>query len=88
MGFLVLLHPHRHCHDWQYRDAKKDYDAVMSAVFDGAIILCHDLYGTTVDAMEIAVPRLIAEGYQLVTVSQLLEYSEKSLEAGELYFRG
>ena len=71
--------------DWKTRDADKVYDAIMSQVKDGDIILCHDLYGTTVDAMERVIPDLIAQGYQLVTVSELLSYGEKDVKAGTVH---
>ena len=62
--------------DWKTRNADKVYNAIMSQVKDGDIILCHDLYDTTVDAMERVIPDLIAQGYQLVTVSELLSYGD------------
>ncbi len=71
--------------DWKHKDADAVYEAVMEEAKDGAIILCHDLYETTVAAMERAIPDLIAQGYQLVTVSELLEGNGKILEAGKVY---
>jgi peptidoglycan/xylan/chitin deacetylase (PgdA/CDA1 family) len=58
----------------------------MSQAKDGAIILCHDLHGSTVDAMEMAIPALIEKGYQLVTVSQLLTSQGGEVEAGKVYY--
>ena len=74
--------------DWKSKNASAVYKEIMNCVHDGAIILCHDLHKTTVDAMETVVPALIEKGYQLVTVSELMEYSDKSLEAGKIYYRG
>ena len=37
-------------------------------------MLCHDLYESTATAMDRVIPELIAQGYQLVTVSELLSY--------------
>ena len=74
--------------DWKSKNASAVYKEIMNCVHDGAIILCHDLHKTTVDAMETVVPALIEKGYQLVTVSELMEYSGKSLEAGKIYYRG
>lgn len=73
--------------DWKTKNADAVYNEIINNASDGAIILCHDLHKTTVDAMETVIPKLIAEGYQLVTVSQLMEYSEKTLEAGKMYYR-
>jgi len=60
--------------DWRYRDADTVYNAVMERVKDGSIVLVHDIHPTTVDAMERLIPDLQAAGYQLVTVSELIEY--------------
>lgn len=71
--------------DWKHKDADKVYDAIMKDVKDGDIILCHDLYESTVDAMERVIPELLAQGYQLVTVSELLAYSDKEIIVGKVY---
>lgn len=60
--------------DWKFRDAEIVYNAVMSRVKDGSIVLVHDIHPTTVDAMERLIPDLQAAGYQLVTVTELIEY--------------
>ena len=73
--------------DWKSKNAVAVHNEVMKYACDGAIILCHDLHKTTVDAMETVIPALIEKGYQLVTVSELMEYSEKTLEAGKMYYR-
>ena len=73
--------------DWKYKDANTIYNTIMSQVKDGDIILCHDLHGTTVDAMEMVIPALIENGYQLVTVFDLLASSDQEITAGEVYTR-
>lgn len=60
--------------DWKTRDAQSTIQAVRDNVKDGDIILMHDLYDTTADASEVIIPELIAQGYQLVTVSELASY--------------
>lgn len=71
--------------DWKTRNADATYRAVMQGAEDGAIILCHDLYGETVDAMERVIPELTARGYRLVTVTELLTADARTVEAGRLY---
>ena len=71
--------------DWKYKDPTRIYNSIMKDVKDGDIILCHDLHGTTVDAMEKVIPDLIAKGYQLVTVTELLSHGEKGITAGNVY---
>ena len=52
---------------------------------DGSIILCHDKQQKTVDAFRMIVPELLERGYQLVTVSELLHYSDDGFHAGWIY---
>ena len=71
--------------DWKYKDANRIHSTILKNVKDGDIILCHDLHGTTVDAMERVIPDLIEQGFQLVTVSELLAHSSKEITAGGVY---
>lgn len=71
--------------DWLSRDAETVYQKVMAEVKDGRVILCHDLYPSTLEAMKRIVPELTAQGYQLVTVSELMSCSEKPIEYGRVY---
>ncbi|MBR4933293.1 MAG: polysaccharide deacetylase family protein [Clostridia bacterium] len=73
--------------DWKYRNAETVHKKIMNSAYDGAIILCHDIHKTTVDAMETVIPALIAKGYQLVTVSDLLSINHDILTAGAVYNR-
>ena len=73
--------------DWKYRNADTVHDKIMTDVYDGAIILCHDIHGSTVDAMETVIPELLDMGYQLVTVSDLLSVRNEVLTAGAVYNR-
>lgn len=59
--------------DWKYKDANYVYNTVMESAADGAIVLLHDLHETTAEAMERAIPDLLAKGFRLVTVSELIE---------------
>lgn len=58
--------------DWKIRDKKHIYDSVMKNVKDGDIILMHEIYGTTADAVEKIVPALQKKGFQLVTCRDLV----------------
>ena len=48
--------------DWKSRNADTVYDVVMNQTRNGSIILLHDLYGTTADAVERIVPALLEKG--------------------------
>lgn len=63
--------------DWKSRDAKKVYKAAMKAK-DGDIILMHDIYQSTAEAVKKIVPKLLKKGYQFVTVSELVKYKSGS----------
>lgn len=73
--------------DWKSKNAKSVVKIATSQAFDGAIILMHDIYPSTADAVEKIVPMLIKEGYQLVTVSELIAYKNdgEAPKAGQQY---
>ncbi|MBR5437740.1 MAG: polysaccharide deacetylase family protein [Clostridia bacterium] len=73
--------------DWKTKNAEAVYNEIMKDAADGHIILCHDLHKTTVDAMEKVIPALIKEGYQLVTVSELLTCRGGEISAGKMYYK-
>lgn len=73
--------------DWKSRN-KKSVLNECKVIQDGDIVLMHDLYPSTADAVEKLVPRLIKEGYQLVTVDELLYYNGIKAEAGKVYANG
>ncbi len=86
--------------DWKYSDSKhedrsedernadinKIVNDVLAKVEPGDIILMHDIYEFTADMSEILIPRLVEEGYTLVTVSELCEHYGTELKPGEVYF--
>ena len=71
--------------DWQTQNSYCSVQTVLENVKDGDIILMHDMYEASAEAVETIVPSLIAEGYQLVTVSELAEYRGMILQEGEEY---
>ena len=71
--------------DWKTRDAASTIETVKNEVKDGSIILFHDLYDSTGSAMETLIPYLIEEGYQLVTLSELLYHKKGGAVSGEVY---
>lgn len=71
--------------DWKYRNASRTVQTVLGSVKDGDIVLMHDLQTSTADACEILIPELRKRGYQLVTVSELLESRGITPQAGGVY---
>lgn len=72
--------------DWKNRNSSSVVSSVKGSVRDGSIVLMHDLYGSTANATKIIVPWLIDEGYQLVTVTQLMQLKGIYMEPGKLYY--
>lgn len=71
--------------DWKSRDKDQVIKNIIDVVQDGDIVLMHDLYSSTADAMEVVIPKLIEMGYQLVTVDELFEAKGITLQAGNIY---
>ncbi len=71
--------------DWKTRDAAQTVQAVLGKVKDGDIVLMHELYGASGDAACTLIPALTAQGYQLVTVSELAQF-RGGVQGGKLYY--
>lgn len=71
--------------DWKSRNAKKVFNRVKKEVKDGDIILMHDIHPETAQAVKKIVPWLSEQGYDMLTVSELMERKGKKLEAGKAY---
>ncbi len=73
--------------DWKSRNSKSVLNE-CKVIQDGDIVLMHDLYASTADAVKKLVPRLVKEGYQLVTVDELFHYKGINAEGGKVYMSG
>ena len=63
--------------DWKSRNANSVLKSIQSVGnLDGKIILMHGIYDSTAQATEKLVPELLKKGYQLVTVSELIQYRQ------------
>ena len=72
--------------DWKYKDAQKIFDNVINNVKDGSIILLHDAYKTSVEALRLILPKLYTMGYQVTTVSDLAAKKGVTLENNKVYY--
>ena len=72
--------------DWKTKNADDTYKMVMTAT-DGDVVLLHDIHEYNINAVERFVPDLIAEGYQLVTVSEMYEARGETLDPGTIHYR-
>lgn len=71
--------------DWRYRNVKHIVNYIKENVHDGAIILMHELYESSYESLKIILPWLYANGYQVVSVSELAKIKGKTLETGKAY---
>ena len=75
MGYRYVLWSWRvDTRDWASVSVQSVVDTVMNNVRDGNIILFHDYVSgksPTAEALEILIPKLLEQGYQFVTVSDL-----------------
>lgn len=71
--------------DWRYKDINHIVNYILDNVSDGSIILMHELYQTSYEALKIVLPKLYAMGYQVVSVSELANIKGRTLEAGHAY---
>lgn len=71
--------------DWKSRNADKVVKRCRN-VKDGDIILMHDLYPSTAEAVERLVPYLTKKGFQLVTIDELFYYKKLQTAPGTVYY--
>lgn len=71
--------------DWESRNKDKVIEMVMNNIKEGDIILFHDLYESTRDAVKELMPLLKEQGYQAVSVGELFKSKGITLEAGTSY---
>ena len=72
--------------DWRSKDPNAIIATTMSEVHDGAIILMHDIYPTSVDAIPTLVDTLRGAGYEFVTISEMAKLRGVQLTPGVAYY--
>jgi len=60
--------------DWKYHNSKKIINNILKNISDGDIILMHDTYSATYNAVDQILPMLSDLGYQVVSISELFYY--------------
>lgn len=73
--------------DWSGVSAEEIYNSIFNNLFSGAIVLMHDGYQNTVDALARLLPDLKEQGYQVVSVSALAKIHGCALRNGGEYIR-
>ena len=73
--------------DWKYKDKDRIADYIVSNAHDGAIVLLHDLYETSVDGALLAMERLEKEGYAFVTIDEMIKIKDIQLDINKNYYQ-
>ena len=71
--------------DWEVRDAEKVRDNILNDAYDGGVVICHDLYESTVQGVLDAVDVLLQDGWQFLTLSQYYQTIGMEPEPGQVY---
>ena len=71
--------------DWTGKQADEIADYIVSEAEDGDIILLHDIFEESVQGAVAAVDRLKKQGYDFVTVDELLARKNIQEEGGKVY---
>lgn len=68
--------------DWKTKNAQSTIDAIQGNIKDGDIVLMHELYDATSQACDTVIPWLNQQGYQMVTVSELIQFRQAAVAGG------
>ncbi len=71
--------------DWKYHNSKRIVSRTLNKIQDGDIVLMHDIYSATANAVNNLIPALKSMGYSFVTVSELFYAKEVELKKGGVY---
>lgn len=72
--------------DWKTRNAQKTFETIKSQVKNGDIILCHDTYEATADAVDLFIPWLVEQGYQVLSLEEIFSYYDGGAKPGTVYY--
>lgn len=72
--------------DWKSQNKDAIMETTLAQIHDGAIILMHDIYQTTVDTVPVLIDRLRQEGYEFVTIPELARERRVKLLTGQVYY--
>lgn len=73
--------------DWKYKNKDKIANYIVENAYDGAIVLLHDLYETSIDGALLAMERLEKEGYAFVTIDEMISLKNVKLDKKKNYYQ-
>lgn len=63
--------------DWKHRNAQQLLPNIKNNLHNNAIVLMHDIHQSTADGLDAVLAYLQGQGYEFVTVSEILPYRQK-----------
>lgn len=69
--------------DWKTKNVDAIFNEVIGKVTNGDIVLMHDIYETSVQAVDKMIPALLEQGFQIVTISELAVAKQINLLPGQ-----
>ena len=71
--------------DWSSKNKDAVIEETLNNITDGSVVLMHDLYESTIEAVEYLIPELKKQGYQFCTVHELAAIKGIELVNGQEY---
>lgn len=71
--------------DWKLRDADKIAQFMVENIGDGDIVLLHDIHAETIDGVIKGIDLLKEQGYEFVSLDELVAYRKVVLENNKAY---
>lgn len=72
--------------DWKNKNTESILATTKEQLHDGAVILMHDIYDTSVDAVPVIIDELRKDGYEFVTIAELARLRHVELKSGTTYY--
>ncbi len=72
--------------DWKYKDKNRVAQEIIEHAHDGAIILVHDIYKSSVEGALLAMEELQKQGYAFVTINEMAQLRGIELDTTTSYF--
>lgn len=72
--------------DWKYKDKNRVAQEIIEHAHDGAIVLVHDIYKSSVEGALLAMEELQKQGYAFVTINEMAQLRGIKLDTETSYF--
>ena len=72
--------------DWKYKDKNRVANEIIEHAHDGAIVLVHDIYKSSVEGALLAMEELQKHGYAFVTINEMAQLRGIKLDTTTSYF--